>query len=106
MDISFIREKVRRGEYDLSLHAHNERQEEQITVEEIEKVLLKGDIIEKYPNDPRGESCLVADIVSENPLHVVCGMRGKRLLVVTVYRPKLPVWIDYKTRTKELRRRE
>lgn len=106
MDIIFIKEKVRGGEYDLSLHAHNERQEEQITVDEIEKVLLKGVIIEKYPNDPRGESCLVAGIVSKKPLHVVCGIRGNRLLIVTVYRPKLPVWRGYKTRIKELKNRE
>lgn len=106
VDTDFIEEKIRSGEYDLSLHAHNERQEEQITVDEIEKVLLKGAIIEKYPNDPRGESCLVAGIVSEKPLHIVCGMRGNRLLVVTVYRPKPPAWIDYKTRVKELKSRE
>lgn len=106
MKASFIKEKVQIGEYDLSVHAHNERQEEQIIVEEIEKVILKGDIIEQYPNDPRGESCLVAGIVFEKPLHVVCGMRGKRLLIVTVYRPKPLVWIDYKTRTKELKSRE
>ncbi len=106
MDIAFIKKNVRNQEYDLSLHAHNERQEEQITTSDIEKVLLKGDIIEKYPNDPRGESCLVGGIVSEKPLHVVCGTRGNRLLIVTVYRPKLPVWIDYKTRAKELKIRE
>lgn len=106
MDIDFIKKKVQSREYDLSSHAHNERQEEQITVEEIEKVLLKGVIIEKYPNDLRGESCIVAGIVSEKPLHIVCGRRGKRLLVVTVYRPKPPVWIDYKTRAKELKSRE
>lgn len=106
MDIAFLKKKIRDQEYDLSVHAHNERQEDQITVEEIEKVILKGDIIEQYPNDLRGESCLVSGIVSEKPLHVVCGMRGKRLLVVTVYRPKLPVWIDYKTRTKEVKSRE
>lgn len=106
MDAGFIKKKVRSGEYDLSLHAHNERQEEQITASEIEKVLLKGAIIEKYPHDPRGKSCLVAGMVSEKPLHVVCGMRGNRLLVVTVYRPKPPVWIDYKTRAKEVKSRE
>jgi hypothetical protein len=106
VDIAFLKKKIRDQEYDLSVHAHNERQEDQITVEEIEKVILKGDIIEQYPNDLRGESCLVSGIVSEKPLHVVCGMRGKRLLVITVYRPKLPVWIDYKTRTKEVKSRE
>ncbi len=97
---------MRNREYDLSVHAHNERQEDHITVEEIEKVILKGDIIERYPNDPRGGSCLIAGIAFTKPLHVVCGKRGKRLLIVTIYRPKQPVWIDYKTRSKEVKSRE
>lgn len=105
MDIRLIRRKVRLEEYDLSVHAHLERQDEQITVEEIEKTLLNGGIIEKYPDDPRGESCLVAGEVSGQLLHVVCGFRGDKLLIVTVYRPKLPVWIDLKTRAKELKSR-
>lgn len=106
MDIAWLREKVRKQEYDLSLHAHQERQEEQITVAEIEKILLQGAIIEQYPNDLRGKSCLVAGKVSKAPLHVICGIRGERLLIVTVYRPKPPVWLDYKTRAKELKSRE
>ena len=47
MKIADIRKKTKDEEYDLSLHAHQERQEEQITITEIEKALLKGDIIEK-----------------------------------------------------------
>ncbi len=58
MDIRLIRRKVKAQEYDLSEHAHQERQEEQITKEEIEKTLLKGSIIEEYPEDPRGGGCL------------------------------------------------
>lgn len=84
MDIAFIRKKVRSGEYDLSAHAHQERQQEQITIDEIEKVLLKGDIIERYPNDPRGKSGLVGAAVSKKPLHAICGTRNNRLLIVTV----------------------
>jgi len=105
MDILFIRSKIKKEEYDLSAHAHQERQEEQITIEEIEKILLKGDIIEMYSNDPRGKSCLVAGKDADVSLHVVCGMRGNRLLIVTVYRPKKPTWINYKTRAKEVKSR-
>lgn len=101
MDIKIIRDKVKRGEYDLSDHAHKERQAEQITTAEIEKTLLKGAIIEKYPEDPRGTSCLVAG----KKLHVVCGFRGERLLIVTNYRPKMPTWVNWKTREKELKDR-
>lgn len=105
MNLRFIRNRVRKNNYDLSSHAHQERQEEQIEVEEIEQALLKGDIIEKYPNDPRGESCLVVGKVANQYLHVVCGTRGEKLLIVTIYRPKLPTWINYKTRAKELKSR-
>lgn len=101
VDIRIIRDKVKKEQYDLSSHAHGERQEEQITVEEIERVLLKGDIIEQYPSDPRGASCLVGG----KKLHIVCGFRADRLLIVTVYRPKMPVWKDFKTRVKELKDR-
>jgi len=105
VDKSFIEEKLVNNEYDLSSHAHTERQNEIITVKEIEQTLLRGDIIETYPGDPRGESCLVAFESQDKPLHVICGIRNGRLLIVTVYRPKLPVWTDYKTRAKELKSR-
>ena len=101
MDIKIIRKKVKKGEYDLSDHAHKERQVEQITTEEIEKTFLKGAIIEKYPKDPRGPSWLVAS----TKLHVICGFRAKQLLIVTVYRPKLPTWINWKTRSEEVKSR-
>lgn len=101
MDIRKIRKKVRAGEYDLSEHAHKERQAEQITIKEIETTILKGSIIEEYPEDPRGESCLVGI----KKLHVVCGFRDKRLLIVTNYRPQPPTWINWKTRAKELKDR-
>lgn len=105
MDISFIKNKVKNQEYDLSSHAHRERQEERITVTEIEQALLAGDIIEKYPKDERGESCLIAAKVENKSLHVVCGKRDNRLLIVTVYRPKPPTWKNYKRRSKELKSR-
>ena len=105
MKRSFIKDKVKTGEYDLSAHAHSERQEEQIAMDEIEQVLLKGVIIEQYSNDLRGEACLVAGKFKSMPLHAICGRRGSRLLIITVYRPKPPVWISYKKRAKELESR-
>ncbi|MEK7576676.1 MAG: DUF4258 domain-containing protein [Patescibacteria group bacterium] len=101
MNIDLIRVKVLAGEWDLSHHAHKERQAEKITLDEIKHALLKGDIIERYSKDPRGSSCLLCT----ETVHVVCGMRESKLLVVTNYRPQPPVWKDYKTRTKELKSR-
>jgi len=101
MDLKTIREKVRKSEFDLSEHAHKERQIEKISIKEIKQTILGNDIIEEYINDPRGSSCLIGN----EDLHVVCGFRANRLLIVTTYRPEEPVWIDYKTRVKELKNR-
>ena len=45
MNVKTIREKVRKGDFDLSLHAHKERQTEKISIKEIKQTILKGDII-------------------------------------------------------------
>lgn len=65
MDINSIKDKIKTGAYDLSEHAHKERQEEQITISEIEQTIAEGGILEQYPNDPRGESCLVVGKVTK-----------------------------------------
>lgn len=101
MDLKNIRKKIIKGEFDLSEHAHKERQLEEISVKEIVETILKGDIIEEYPNDQRGPSCLIGN----KNLHVVCGFRDEKVLIVTNYRPERPIWVDYKNRTKELKSR-
>ena len=44
------------------------RPERMITTREVEKVVLIGEPIEDYPNDPRGHSCLMlARIIRSEP---------------------------------------
>ena len=54
MDIRKIREKVKHGEYEISYHAEKERYAEDITLTDIETAISNGEILEDYPNDPRG----------------------------------------------------
>lgn len=105
MDLKQIQNKVNNNEYDLSEHAHTERQAEQISIKEIEKAILSGEIIENYPKDFRGYSVLIGAELLNRSLHVVCGAKGGRILIVTVYEPKPPKWIDYKTRSRPLKDR-
>ena len=105
MDLEEIKAKIKRGEYDLSEHAHLERQAEHITIKEIEEVISAGEIIERYAKDPRGESVLIAGKVGGRSLHIVCGKRNDRILIVTVYEPKPPTWRSYKTRSGEVKSR-
>jgi len=97
--VEFIRQSVSRGVYELSLHADDERLEEGLTVEGLEEVLKSAEVLEDYPDDPRGHSCLVLGYTGGHPLHVVCGMtKQKNLILITVYRPKMPKWKDERTR--------
>ena len=46
---------------------------EMITFEEVRGVVAEGEIIEDYPDDVRGHSCLMFGITrSGRPVHVVC----------------------------------
>ncbi len=105
MTLKEIRRKVRAGEYDLSEHAHIERQAEHITIKEIEETITSGEIIEIYPKDQRGENVLIGAKLASRSLHVVCGKRDGRILIITVYEPIRPKWIDYKTRSREVKSR-
>ena len=104
MDINTIRQLVRQGQYELSIHAQQERLAEDLDVTEIEAALAQGEIVEAYPDDPRGESCLVLGYAGIKPIHAVLGWtspRGeqeKTLRIITVYIPQPPKWSDARTR--------
>jgi hypothetical protein len=59
LDIDTIQRLVRQGHYECSIHAHQERLEADLDVTEIEAALMQREMLEAYPEDPRGESCLV-----------------------------------------------
>ena len=74
MDIEWIRQQIRSENYEFSGHAEDERQNDRIQIAEVEQALLSGEVLEDYPNDPRGPSCLVLGHGNQDyPIHVVCG---------------------------------
>jgi hypothetical protein len=74
--------------------------EELITPEEVRAVLFKGEIIEEYPEDARGHSCLMLGHGLENrPIHLVCSPKLEYLAIITVYLPDRRRWEeDFRTR--------
>lgn len=103
MDIDWIKKNIIEGDYEFSAHAEAERQAEKLLIHEIEKALLECEILENYPNDPRGESCLVLGYGEIGvPIHIVCGKtKLATLRIITVYIPTIPEWIDERTRRKK-----
>lgn len=105
MQLGEIQELVRAGRYEVSFHAQQERLEEDLDLDQIETAIVNhGEILEQYPDDPRGESCLLLGFVGSTPVHVVLGWAttksggGRLLRVITVYTPMPPKWIDPRTR--------
>jgi hypothetical protein len=64
-----------------------------ITPSEVEKVTWSGTLIEDYPTDPRGHSCLLLGFGDGNrPVHVVCAPKDEYLAIITAYLPDPQQW--------------
>ena len=60
----------------------------------------KVSLLEDYPIDPRGHSCLILGFTKASlPIHIVCGyLFEEEFLIITLYRPDPEQWIDWRTR--------
>ncbi len=75
------------------------RPDRMITKNEIRKVIFLGEIIEEYPEDNRGESCLLFYTAQQRAIHVVCAPKDEYLAIITAYIPNPTQWLsDYKSR--------
>jgi len=100
MDISYVKERVRHGRYRISFSHTEKLRQRKIEIRELEEAIFTGEMIENYPTDPRGSSCLILGYTQrDRPLHIVCGIMEAELLVITAYEPSLKEWEpDWKTR--------
>ena len=73
-----------------------------ISTQEVRAVILEGELIEDYPEDVRGHSCLMLGRGAEDrPVHVVCTPKRDYLAVITAYLPSAEQWAsDWRTRRK------
>ena len=64
-----------------------------IATTEVEAVVKTGEIIEDYPEDARGHSCLMLGFGRNNRvIHVVCAPKDEYLAIITAYLPKPDQW--------------
>ena len=101
MNIDQIKEKVRDNQYMYSYHAEIERKADKLTFAQIETALLNSRILEQYADTGREESCLVVGFAEEIPIHAVCGWRGEKIVLITVYVPRPPKFVDPWTRGEQ-----
>jgi hypothetical protein len=73
-----------------------------ISTAEIRRVIEKGEVVEDYPEDARGHSCLLlGDDENSRPVHVVCSPKDEYLAIITAYLPDENEWSDdFRVRAK------
>ena len=71
------------------------RPDRMISTTEVRMVLDQGEIIEDYPGDARGHSCLMLGKgTSSRPVHVICSPKDEYLAIITAYLPADDEWMD------------
>ncbi|KOR28663.1 hypothetical protein TI03_04200 [Achromatium sp. WMS1] len=89
--IEWIKKKVAEEQYYYSKHGDQERQNDDLSINDIEESLINGRVLEQYEDTGRGASCLVVGFTNfGKPVHIVCGQRRDTLAIITVYIPKPP----------------
>jgi uncharacterized protein DUF4258 len=67
--------------------------ERMITVNEVRRIVQTGEVIEDYPEDARGHSCLIIGLgETGRPVHVVCAPKTDFLAIITAYLPDEREW--------------
>ena len=76
------------------------RPDRMISTQEIERIIMTGEVIEDYPEDLRGHSCLILGFGQSNrPIHIACAPKNEYLAIITAYLLDSLQWsLDFKRR--------
>ena len=101
IELAKIVAKIKGGEYEFSKHAVDQSIVRDIGVSEMKQAILENAlIIEDYPNDKYGPSCLILGYTQNGrPLHIQCSYPSRPLIkIITLYQPDSGFWIDDRIR--------
>lgn len=71
------------------------RPERMIRVADVRRVVERGELVEDYPEDVRGHSCLLLGRGDDNrAIHVVGSPKDDYLAIITAYLPNPAEWED------------
>ena len=98
--IDEIRRKVSEGFYEFSKHAVDQIILRNISLDEFADSVGDGNIIEDYPGDKYGPSCLILGWTEKSrPLHIQCTYPSRPVMkVITLYEPDPAMWIGWRQR--------
>ena len=87
-------------QFEFSKHAVDQTILRNISVSELREAVSQGQIIEDYPNDKYGPSCLLFGMTqTERPIHLQISYPSRPTLkVITAYEPDPNIWVDFRVR--------
>jgi hypothetical protein len=87
--LAVIADAARQGAIQIGPHTHDEMRQDGFTAADLFAALTSpiAEVIEDYPHDPRGASCLILSHTGGRPVHLVVTTPPRPLFIVTVYDP-------------------
>lgn len=98
-DLEQLRHHFAERNYLLTAHASDRAAQRGIRSAEIEAAIAKGEVIEDYPDDKYGPSCLILGTAEAGRVLHIQVSYPPPTKVITVYEPSADEWeADWKTR--------
>jgi len=92
---------ISRRKYEFSKHAVDQSIIRAISVVEVEEAITgSSEVVEDYPKDKYGPSCLILGFTKTGrPLHIQCSYPSRALIkIITLYEPDPDLWVDFRIR--------
>jgi len=99
-----IQRKILRRQYEFSKHAVDQSIVREITILEVEEAVSgRRELLEDYPEDKYGPSCLILCFTKTGrPLHIQCSYPSRPLIkIITLYEPDPDLWVDFRIRKQD-----
>ena len=98
--LNAILRKIRTGQVEFSQHATDQSIIRGISMQDFRDAMERSEVIEDYPQDKYGPSCLILGFTSsQRPLHIHCSYPRRPIIkIITLYEPEPSKWIDFKVR--------
>jgi Domain of unknown function (DUF4258) len=89
--LAAIAAATRQGDVQIGPHTQDEMRQEGFSAADVIEALTspEAEVIEDYPDDPRGASCLLFGRARGRSVHLVVTSPPRPLFVITVYDPAL-----------------
>jgi hypothetical protein len=101
--IDEIQKKLENNQFEFSKHAVDQSLIRRISVQELRETIPVAEVIEDYPEDKYGPSCLLyGRTKADRPLHIQCSYPTRPIIkIITLYEPDAANWIDFRTRRSQ-----